>query len=577
MGWNVLRGLRRLIAIGLSVSALFGFEAALAQSQVIFGPVSVKLPNSSLFTFSNSFSAPASATGPYLLRVQLSAPNSLTSLTFKLNNVQVLSLADFANGATQVDRTVTVLTNNTYSLQVAGKAGTVITVTVFATPNLPKPTSLAPNPLSVTVGASGTLTATLSPTPTAAGTLNVTSANTAVATVPASVSFASGQTSVAIPVTTHAVGSAIITASANGGQASATVNVTPAPPTVTSLAPQSLAVTQGASGSLTVTISAAQTADTQVLLASSNANIASVASAVTVLAGHGADHRQPERVVRLEPDQREPGGADRGVARSRDIDGGPGREHHAHAHDLGGAEHQYCCPVECDAHRHRVDFDAGHGARGPDHRPGCRRHARARPGRHHRKLERHHGLRGRQRGGAAGCGHGAGARELHHERGGDEQLHGQDQRGADNQYPDCAFGRQPIGAADSGFGDGCSRTDERGVHRDRPCRGQRAHHGIGERDVEDLERARFASSRRDRLAPAQSLAAAGGRDGEPHGHHQRRAGDRHGHRACERCAHGGARRRERDHRRGSDLRDDPGERACERHGERHRFGERHER
>ncbi len=285
MGWNVLRGLRRLIAIGLSVSALFGFEAALAQSQVIFGPVSVKLPNSSLFTFSNSFSAPASATGPYLLRVQLSAPNSLTSLTFKLNNVQVLSLADFANGATQVDRTVTVLTNNTYSLQVAGKAGTVITVTVFATPNLPKPTSLAPNPLSVTVGASGTLTATLSPTPTAAGTLNVTSANTAVATVPASVSFASGQTSVAIPVTTHAVGSAIITASANGGQASATVNVTPAPPTVTSLAPQSLAVTQGASGSLTVTISAAQTADTQVLLASSNANIASVASAVTVLAG----------------------------------------------------------------------------------------------------------------------------------------------------------------------------------------------------------------------------------------------------------------------------------------------------
>src|SRR6266705_2263120 len=285
MGWNVLRGLRRLIAIGLSVSALFGFEAALAQSQVIFGPVSVRLPNSSLFTFSYSFSAPASATGRYLLRVQLSAPNSLTSLTFKLNNVQVLSLADFANGATQVDRTVTVLTNNTYSLQVAGKAGTVITVTVFATPNLPKPTSLAPNPLSVTVGASGTLTATLSPTPTAAGTLNVTSANTAVATVPASVSFASGQTSVAIPVTTHAVGSAIITASANGGQASATVNVTPAPPTVTSLAPQSLTVTQGASGNLTVTISSAQSANTQVLLATSNANIASVASAVSVLAG----------------------------------------------------------------------------------------------------------------------------------------------------------------------------------------------------------------------------------------------------------------------------------------------------
>ncbi|HKC53687.1 MAG TPA: hypothetical protein VKC33_03480, partial [Burkholderiales bacterium] len=287
MGGNVLRGLRHLLAIGLSVSALLGFGAALAQtpSQIVYGPVSVKLPNSKLFSFSDSFSVPASATGPYLLRVQLSAPNSLTSLSVKLNNVQVLGLADFANGVTLVDRTVSLQTNNSVSVQVAGKAGTVITVTVFATPNLPKPTSLAPNPLSVTVGAIGTLTATLSPTPIAAGSLNVTSANTAVATVPATVSFASGQTSVAIPVTTHAVGSAIITASANGGQASATVNVTPAPPTVTSLAPQSLAVTQGASGNLTVTISAAQSANTQVLLASSNANIASVASSVSVLAG----------------------------------------------------------------------------------------------------------------------------------------------------------------------------------------------------------------------------------------------------------------------------------------------------
>ena len=288
MRLSVAGSMRSALGWVAALVMLFGQAGAvLAQtpSQVIHGPVSVKLPSASLFNFSNSFSAPPSVTGPFLLRVQLSAPNSLTSLSFNLNNVQVLSLPDFAGGITQVDRTVTVLTNNTYSLQVAGKAGTVITITVFATPNLPKPTSLAPNPLSVTLGASGTLTAALSPTPTAAGTLSVTSSNTAVATAPASVSFTSGQTSVAIAVTTHAVGSAIITASANGGQASATVNVTPAPPTVTSLTPQSLAVTQGASGNLTVTISAAQTADTHVLLASSNANIASVASAVTVLAG----------------------------------------------------------------------------------------------------------------------------------------------------------------------------------------------------------------------------------------------------------------------------------------------------
>src|SRR6266581_2680022 len=281
----VLRVAGYFLAFWLALAASVPSAFSQTPSQVVYGPVSVKLPSSNLITVSNSFSVPASVTGPYLLRVQLSAPNSLTSLSFKLNNVQVLALADFAGGKTQVDRTVTVLTNNSYTIQVAGKANTVITVTVFATPNLPKPTSLTPNPLSVTLGASGTLTATLSPTPTAAGTLNVSSANAAVATVPASINFASGQTSVPIPVTALAVGSAIITASANGGQASATVNVTPAPPTVTSLAPQSLTVTQGASGNLTVTISSAQGANTQVLLATSNANIASVASAVSVLAG----------------------------------------------------------------------------------------------------------------------------------------------------------------------------------------------------------------------------------------------------------------------------------------------------
>jgi len=136
MGGNVLRGWRRLVAIGLSVSALLGFEAALAQtpSQVIYGPVSVKLPSSSLFSFSDSFSVPASATGPYLLRVQLSAPNSLTTLSFKLNNVQVLSLADFSGGKTQVDRTVSLNAKNSFSLQVAGKTNTVITITVMSAP-----------------------------------------------------------------------------------------------------------------------------------------------------------------------------------------------------------------------------------------------------------------------------------------------------------------------------------------------------------------------------------------------------------------------------------------------------------
>src|SRR5581483_3719224 len=219
--------------------------ASLAQSQPVFGPVSVTLPNTNVFSYANTFTTSSSTTGPYLLRVQLSAPNSLTTLNFKLNNVQVMSLADFAGGATQVDKVVTVLTSNSVSLQIAGKKGTVITISVFGTPNLPKPTSLAPDPLSITAGASGNLTATLSPAPTTSGTLSVSSANAGVATVPASVAFAANQTQVVIPVSGVSPGSAIVTATLNGGSASATVNVTPAPPTVTSLAPASLSVVQG--------------------------------------------------------------------------------------------------------------------------------------------------------------------------------------------------------------------------------------------------------------------------------------------------------------------------------------------
>ncbi|MGH7206225.1 MAG: Ig-like domain-containing protein, partial [Nitrospiraceae bacterium] len=90
----------------------------------------------------------------------------------------------------------------------------------------PTPTSLTPNPLTIVVGATGTLTATIAPAPTQAGNLTVSSDNPNVATVPASVPFTSNQTQVPIPVTAVGVGTAMITASLNGGSATSTVHVT---------------------------------------------------------------------------------------------------------------------------------------------------------------------------------------------------------------------------------------------------------------------------------------------------------------------------------------------------------------
>jgi RHS repeat-associated protein len=232
--------MKKLLALAVLFAAC---GAALAQSAgvMLYGPFSVTLPSPNTFAHSASFSVPPSAVGPYVMRVELSAPNSLTALSASLNGAQVIGLADFAGGATRVDRPVNVLVGNTAAVRVAGAKGTTITLSVFSLV-MPKPVSLLPSPLELTAGrAAGTLTATLSPTPTAAGTLSLTSANPALASAPATVAFAAGQSAVPVPVSGIASGSTTITAAANGGQATASVNVN-APPSVSLTAPASNAI-----------------------------------------------------------------------------------------------------------------------------------------------------------------------------------------------------------------------------------------------------------------------------------------------------------------------------------------------
>ena len=158
----------------------------------------------------------------------------------------------------------------------ASKVGATLGV-----PN-PVPTALAPDPLTITVGATGALTATLSPTPDTSGSLAASSSAPNVATVPASVAFSAGQDSVSVPVSAVNPGNTLITVSLNGGSVTSTVQVTPAPPTITSLVPDTVSITQGGSGTLTVTISSAQTTDTAIALSSSAPAIAFVPSSVTV-------------------------------------------------------------------------------------------------------------------------------------------------------------------------------------------------------------------------------------------------------------------------------------------------------
>lgn len=233
----------RWIAL-LAGLALLGAGSARAQSAgtTIAGPFTVSLPSTSTVSFSTGFKVPPPIQGSYIVRVRLSAPNSLTAASLKLNGAQIFSLSDFAGGVTSVDKVVTLLASDAIALSVAGAKGTRITITVF-TVVMPKPVSLSPNLLPLNIGGSGTLTATLAPAPTGAGTLAIANGNPAVASVPASVGFSPGQTSVAIPVSALSGGSTIVTASANGGQASATIAVD-TPPSVNLTSPAANSVFQ---------------------------------------------------------------------------------------------------------------------------------------------------------------------------------------------------------------------------------------------------------------------------------------------------------------------------------------------
>ncbi len=147
------------------------------------------------------------------------------------------------------------------------------------------PVALIPNPFNIKAGATANLTAILFPVPLQATSLTVTSTSPAVATVPATVPVAAGQLFVSVPVTGVSAGAIQVRVTLNGKSAYSTVKVTGGVATVTSLTPPSLSITQGGTGTLTVTLNAVQSTNQTVSLTSSATSIASVPASVSVPAG----------------------------------------------------------------------------------------------------------------------------------------------------------------------------------------------------------------------------------------------------------------------------------------------------
>jgi len=142
---------------------------------------------------------------------------------------------------------------------------------------------LLPNSLTIAVGETGTLTATVSPIPTAGATLSVSS-DTTIAKSPASVSLLRGQSSVAVPVLGVAAGNARVTVSLSGSGASSTVQVTDQPSPI-SFSPASYTVTAGTTGFLNVTLSEAAAAPTTVTLVGTPSTLLSLPASVTIPTG----------------------------------------------------------------------------------------------------------------------------------------------------------------------------------------------------------------------------------------------------------------------------------------------------
>lgn len=276
----------------LLFGSLLAICAQAAPDQVVFGAKQYVRSSGEPNVYTDSFVLPSQVVAPYLLRIdngKSDGTSRVTSATVTLNGVQVVGPNDFGEKVAVIERTVSVVPNNTLEVRVTGKpAGSFIKITIFGSEPLPMPVSITPNPLGIYAGSSGSANVELAPTPKVAGSLALVSDSPAIAAVPSSVNFAANQSNIAVPVTGGSPGSTAITATLNGGSATGTIQVTEAPPTISSLQPGALTLTQGGSANLTVTLSAAQNSAVQIGLTSADPTIAGIPSSVIVPPGQSS-------------------------------------------------------------------------------------------------------------------------------------------------------------------------------------------------------------------------------------------------------------------------------------------------
>jgi hypothetical protein len=234
------------------------------------------------------------AQGTIILEAPAPKGGVSVALTSNSSVINIPSSVTIPAGATSVSFPVTTSAVSTSTAaQIQADPGTNYTATLWVDP-APKagPLSVTLDPTSVNGGTSSQGTVTLGSAAPSGGTVvNLLSSNTAVATVPTSVTIPAGSTSATFTASTSDVSFqtlVAITASSGGATESATLKVNPAPSpvTVASVALNPTSVKGGNTSQGTVMLTElAPAGGTVVTLASSNTGVAKVPVSVTVPAG----------------------------------------------------------------------------------------------------------------------------------------------------------------------------------------------------------------------------------------------------------------------------------------------------
>ncbi|HET9858881.1 MAG TPA: hypothetical protein VFQ19_03805 [Nocardioidaceae bacterium] len=259
-------------------------------SSVALNPTSVPAGSASTLTVTLTAAAPAGGA-----QVSLLSGNTAVAAVPPSVTVTAGSTTGTATVSTfQVSTTSSAAISATYG----GTTRTAtLTVVPAASPDAPEPTpvtmsSLGINPDTVTGGGTATATVTLNaPAPTGGAEVSLVSTNTAVATVPASITVPQGFRATTVTISTSEVSSpstATISATYGGVTRSDSLTVNPAPAGTVSLstftAPETMTAGDTAQGVVTLT-GPAPSGGATVSLFSSNTGIVRVPPSVLVPAG----------------------------------------------------------------------------------------------------------------------------------------------------------------------------------------------------------------------------------------------------------------------------------------------------